>query len=142
MIAARGLLSRAIDTYLKGFESDPRDAYPGVNALTLMEQRDPPDPRRTALIPVVRYAVERKIATGKPDYWDYATRLELAVLAQEREAADEALADAVATDPRSWELETTARNLDLIRAARARRGLVVEWADAMQRHLEVRAKGA
>jgi hypothetical protein len=50
---ARGLLRKAIDAYLKGFEADWRDAYPGVNAVTLIEIADPPDPRRERLIPVV-----------------------------------------------------------------------------------------
>jgi tetratricopeptide (TPR) repeat protein len=142
LIAARGLLRCAIDAYLKGFEADPRDAFPGVNAVTLMELRDPPDVRRIALTPVVRYAVERKIAMGRPDYWDFATRLELAVLAQASEEAAEALADAVAAKPKPWEFETTARNLELIRTARARRGLVVQWADLAQKELEARASGA
>ena len=34
-----GLLNKSIDAYLKGFEIDWRDAYPGINALTLMEIR-------------------------------------------------------------------------------------------------------
>src|SRR5262245_1949232 len=59
---ARGLLDKAIDAYLKGFETDWRDAYPGVNAVTLMELKDPPHPARTAILPLVRYAVVRKIA--------------------------------------------------------------------------------
>src|SRR5262249_23825534 len=43
---ARGLRDQAIDAYLRGFEADSRDAYPGVNAVTLMELGDPPDPRQ------------------------------------------------------------------------------------------------
>src|SRR5262249_19701566 len=39
---ARGLLDKAIEAYLKGFEADWRDAYPGVNAVTLMELKEPP----------------------------------------------------------------------------------------------------
>jgi hypothetical protein len=35
-ILARGLLDNAIDAYARGFETDWRDAYPGVNAATLM----------------------------------------------------------------------------------------------------------
>ena len=70
---ARGHLNKAIDAYLRGFEADWRDAYPGINAVTLMEVADPPDPRREEILPVVRYAVERRIATGEPDYWDHAT---------------------------------------------------------------------
>ena len=79
---ARGLLDKAIDAYRRGFEADWRDAYPGVNAMTLMELKEPPDPKRKHLLPVVAYALERRIAAGKPDYWDHATRLELAVLAR------------------------------------------------------------
>ncbi len=110
-VLARGLLEKAIDAYLKGFEADWRDAYPGVNAVTLMELKEPPDLRRERLIPVVSYAVERRIASGKPDYWDYATLLELAVLAKDQQKAESALADALAAVRESWEPETTARNL-------------------------------
>jgi hypothetical protein len=67
------------------FEADWRDAYPGINAVTLMELKDPPDPQREQLLPVVAYAVERRIAAGKPDFWDFATRLELAVLAKDKD---------------------------------------------------------
>src|SRR6202035_2113020 len=49
---ARSLLRRAIETYLQGFAADWRDAYPGVNALTLMEQQDKPDPRKARILPV------------------------------------------------------------------------------------------
>src|SRR5262249_33798679 len=75
-LAANGHLRQAIDAYKRGFETDWRDAYPGVNAVTLMELREPPDPERLKLLPVVSYAVERKTAQGKPDYWDHATILE------------------------------------------------------------------
>ena len=36
-----GHLDQAIDAYRRGFEADWRDAYPGINAVTLMEIRDP-----------------------------------------------------------------------------------------------------
>jgi tetratricopeptide (TPR) repeat protein len=124
---ARGLLDRAIAAYLKGFEADSRDAYPGVNAVTLMTLREPPDPRKEELVPVVTYAVKRRIASGKPDYWDYATLLELAVIAKDEAAAADALADALAAIREVWEPETTARNLKLIREARERREEAMPW---------------
>lgn len=124
---ARGLLDKAIEAYLKGFEADWRDAYPGVNVVTLMELKDPPDPRREKLNPVVSYAVERRIASGKPDYWDFATRLELAVLAKDEQGAVAALSDALAVVREAWEPETTARNLRLIREARERRNESLDW---------------
>src|SRR5204863_2237639 len=85
---ARSLLRRAIDTYLDGFQADWRDAYPGVNAVTLMDMQDKPDPRQAQILPVVRFAATRKAARS-PDYWDYATLMELAVLCRDDDAADE-----------------------------------------------------
>lgn len=114
-------MEKAIEAYLKGFEADWRDAYPGVNVVTLMELKEPPDPRRERMIPVVSYAVERRMASGKPDYWDYATLLELTMLAKDQQKAESALADALAAVRESWEPETTARNLRLIRESREKR---------------------
>lgn len=137
---AQGLLDKAIEAYLTGFESDWRDAYPGINAVTLMELKAPPDPRREELLPVVRYAVKRRMAAGKPDYWDQATRLELAVLAKEEAEAQAALSDALACLRESWEAETTARNLRLIRKAREARGENAPWALEVEQALEQQAQ--
>ena len=137
---ARGVLDKAIDAYLRGFEADWRDAYPGINAVTLMELKEPPDPRREQLLPVVAYAVERRIATGKPDYWDHATRLELAVLAKDEGKAVAALSDALAAVRESWEPKTTIRNLRLIREARAKRQEEVSWAREVEEELERRSQ--
>ena len=119
---ANGYLEKAIKMYLQGFQADWRDAYPGINAITLMELGNPPDERRKELVPVVRYAVQRKIEKGKPDYWDYATLLELAVLEGNKETASHALGDALASVRAKWEPETTARNVRLIRETRQARG--------------------
>jgi MAP3K TRAFs-binding domain len=118
---ARALLKSAIDTYLAGFEADWRDAYPGINAVTLMEMMPKPDPRQAEILPVVRYAASRKAAKNA-DYWDYATLLELAVLARDVDDANQKLGDALMVARASWELETTARNLRLIREMRESRG--------------------
>src|SRR5690349_15946596 len=57
-VLPRGLLDKAISAYLKGFEADWRDAYPGVNAVTLMMLREPPDSRKDELVSIVAYAVK------------------------------------------------------------------------------------
>jgi tetratricopeptide (TPR) repeat protein len=124
---AIGELNKAIDAYVRGFEADWHDAYPGINAVTLMELKEPPDERRQAIVPVVAYAVERHIATGKPTYWDYATLLELSVLARDQAKASEALSNALASPGKNWWRDTTARNLQLIREARQRRGESSDW---------------
>lgn len=139
-LLARGLLDKAVDAYLKGFEADWRDAYPGINAVTLMELKEPPDPRRHQLLPVVAYAVGRRIATGKPDYWDHATLVELAVLAKDEPRAWDAFGNALAAVREVWEPETTARNLRLIREARARRGDMHPWIQQIEDELLRKAK--
>jgi len=137
-LLARGLLEKAIDAYLRGFETDWRDAYPGINAVTLMELREPPDPRRREILPVVTYSASRRVASGKPDYWDHATLLELAVLAKDEQRASDAAAEALAALREGWEAETTARNLRLIREARERRQEPAPWAKHIEEALENR----
>jgi hypothetical protein len=132
---ASGYLEKAIEMYLRGFEADWRHAYPGVNAVTLMELRDPPDERRKELLPVVRYGVQRTVAKGKPDYWDYATLLELAVLENNRASAVHALSRALACIREKWEPETTMRNLRLIRESRESRGSANPWAKELEDEL-------
>ena len=139
-LLARGLLDKAIGASLTGFETDWRDSYPGVNTVTLMELRAPPDPRRNALLPVVRYAVDRKIATGSADYWDWATVVELEVLASHEPEAMDALAVAVGLIRETWEPETTARNIRLIRVARERRGVAEPWLSTVEHELATRSQ--
>jgi hypothetical protein len=139
-VLAPSTLQKAIDTYLKGFEADWRDAYPGVNVVTLMEVRDPPDPRRSRLTPVVAYAAERRVAGGGADYWDHATLLEVAVLEKDQKRAVTALGDALACKPKDWHVNTTADNLAMIRAARKRRGESEPWALDIEKRLRAEAK--
>lgn len=133
---AKGLLTKAIDAYRQGFEADWRDAYPGINAVTLMELKEPPDPRRLEMLPVVSYAVKRRLASTTPDYWDYATLLELAVMAADQGQAFEWLGKALASVREAWEPETTARNLRLICNAWQRRGEDVSWLEELLAELE------
>lgn len=124
---AESLLEQAIETYYKGFLADLRDAYPGINTVTLMEIKEKPDERRTSLLPVVRFAVEQEIGAKKPDYWDYATLLELAILEKNEPAAKDALKKVLPLIREVWEPKTTAKNLELIRTAREKKGEDVKW---------------
>jgi len=139
--AARGYLTKAIDTYLRGFEADWRDAYPGVNAVTLMELADPPDSRQQDLMPVVTYAVQRRLQSKSPDYWDYATLLELAILSRDQQLAEEYLSLSLAAMRERWEPETTARNVRLIREVRASRGEKCEWIQTIEDSMSAAAGG-
>jgi tetratricopeptide (TPR) repeat protein len=142
MLAARGHLDRAIACYLRGFEADPRDAYPGINALTLLDIKGDAKSleKEAALLPVVRFAVRCRLRDeSKADYWDYATLLELAVLEHSEEQAWEELSKAVSRIRESWEAETTANNLKLIAGARQDRRQQEPWLDAIIAELEKRS---
>jgi hypothetical protein len=75
--------------------------------------------------------VTRRIAGSNPDYWDYATLVELKVLANDRENAADSLGKALAVMREKWEGETTARNLRLIADARKQRGEDVHWIEEL-----------
>jgi hypothetical protein len=139
VLRAAGFLDQAIDAYRRGFEADWRDAYPGVNAVTLMEIRDPGGSPQQELLPVARYANRRRVEGRGGDYWDYATRLELGVIARDREEAVAGARAALAAVREPWEPESTAYNLSLIRESRAARGEIVEWADEIERELRAAA---
>jgi hypothetical protein len=133
-IEARNWLQRAISAYLAGFQADWRDAYPGVNALTLMDLGEQADPRQPDLVPVVRYAALQRTASGG-DYWDHATLLEIAVLGRNDAQALDALGAALSRASAAWHLETTARNLRLIREARTTRGEVTGTLEEIEAEL-------
>jgi hypothetical protein len=103
-----------------------------------MELQDRPDPRQSEMLPLVRYAAARK-ARQAPDYWDYATLLELAVLARDHDDAHDKLSEATGIAKQSWHIETTARNLSLIRKAREARGEDAAWIAGLESELTRKA---
>lgn len=133
-LGARGHLRKAIDAYVAGFEADWRDAYPGINAVTLMEMLEKPDPRQAELLPVVRFAALRRVrSTG--DYWDHATVMEAAVLAHDEEGAFDAAAAACAAATQPWHLASTLGNLGKIIAVREGRSENVDWLREIEQSL-------
>lgn len=134
-LRAAGHLDNAIEAYRGGFEADWRDAYPGINAVTLMEIRDPGGTAQQEILPVVRYANRRRIERGIADYWDHATRLELGVLARDQAEATTGAVAALAAVRETWEPRSTANNLELIREARARAGETIGWAADLEDEL-------
>jgi len=112
--AAKGYRRKAADAYLAGFDADPRDYYPGVNALTLMFMFDEHDQRFDKFMPLVKYAVERQLLRKPNDYWAHASALELSVLEMNSSRAEEFLSSALACEPDEWSKNSTLKNLQLI----------------------------
>jgi hypothetical protein len=110
---AKVQLKKALKYYEKGFEFDPRDAYPGVNYVTCLELLGERQ-KALRLLPAVEYAVKAKMNRKAPDYWDYATLLELAVIENGFDEAEGFLYEAKPLALESWMFDTTKGNLNLI----------------------------
>lgn len=106
-------LKNALKYYEKGFDSDPRDAYPGVNYVTCLELLGFRE-KALRLLPAVEFAVNAKMKRKEPDYWDYATLLELAVIENKFDVAEEFFYEAKPLAVESWMFGTTLANLNKI----------------------------
>jgi hypothetical protein len=140
MTDARRFLAQAVQAYVRGFETDWRDIYPGINAVTLLDVQGGTTAlaKKDRLLPVVRFAAEQRLTSPAPDYWDHATVLELAVLAGDPNAALEALDAALAASAEPWQPRSTADNLRIIRDAHVERGEAVGWIDTLIEALDPR----
>jgi tetratricopeptide (TPR) repeat protein len=141
-LQASAALDDAIAAYTKGFESDPRDYYPGVNAINLLIQKGDPVALEEArrLVPLVSFAVARRGGATSSDYWDLATVLELACIGEDWKMAARVLPRALAAARESWMPRTTLGNLGMLRQTRAQQGESVGELDEIIRHLEERTE--
>lgn len=118
-LEAEAHLDSAIDAYTKGFEAEPADYYPGVNAINLLVQKGDEDALNQVdyLTPLVAFAVARRGGLTSTDYWDLATVLELALIGRDdamaRRALPRVLAAATAAGA-GWMPQTTADNLEMV----------------------------
>jgi tetratricopeptide (TPR) repeat protein len=109
-------LQKAIDTYTKGFEIEPVDYYPGINAIMLSfilgTEKALKEIER--LVPLVSFAVARRGGVNSSDYWDLATTLTLAVLNNADDTVDTVLPKLLAAAKHAWMAETTADDFEKI----------------------------
>jgi hypothetical protein len=119
---AQDALSAGIEAYENGLLADPRDSYPGINAVTLRAIRGTAedDARNQVLIEVVGFALERGAEPNTADerYWRCATRLELACAKKSWKLAEQQLENLRVLPAESWMHETTANNLRLLARGR------------------------
>lgn len=130
---ASARLDEAIAWYRRGFEADPRDYFPGINAATLLFKKGDPDSlaELNRLLPTVMFAVARRGGINSRDYWDVATVLEAAVLGEDWPHAGRAANKLLVIPAPPWNFETTVNNLRIIHGARAARGMTNAELDAI-----------
>jgi tetratricopeptide (TPR) repeat protein len=123
-LMATAALDDAIGAYKKGFESDPRDYYPGVNAISLMIEKG--DLKQAEqMLPLVSFAVARRGGAASSDYWDLATVLELAAIGSDWKSANAVLPRTLAAAKFAWHVQTTIANLEMLQQAREGSGTQV-----------------
>jgi MAP3K TRAFs-binding domain len=139
-IMASSALDDSIKAYTLGFESDPRDYYPGVNAITLLVEKGDAEALKEAdrLLPLVRFAVGRRGGASSTDYWDLATVLELSAIANDWPMVRSVLPKMLAAGKKAWVIETTLNNMLLLRSARERAGTVPAELDEVIGYLKNR----
>ena len=135
---AAAYLDEAINWYRRGFEADPRDFYPGINAATLLFKKG--DEASLAevkqLTPAVSFAVARRGGINSRDYWDVATVLEAAILGEDWAHAQRAAEKLSIIQAPTFGLESTLNNLRIIRDTRAARGVTTVALDEIVALLE------
>jgi len=138
-LMAAAALDDAIEAYKRGFESDSRDYYPGVNAISLMIEKG--DLKQAEqILPVVGFAVGRRGGAASSDYWDLATVLELAAIGSDWRSANAVLPKMLAAAKFPRHVQTTIENLDMLRQARERSGTPVPSLVEIVGHLKQRAE--
>jgi hypothetical protein len=139
-ITASAALDDAIDAYTKGFEADPRDYYPGVNAVNLLMQKGDTEALKEVarLLPLVSFAVERHGGASSGNYRDLATVLELACIGDDWATANRVLPKVILAATNSFETATTLGNLRLLKQARERTAREVAKLDGFLDELSVR----
>lgn len=117
---ARGYLDQAIESYTIGFECEPLDFYPGINAITLLLQKGTAEARLESerLAPLVAFAVARQGGAKSQDYWTVATVVELAAIQNDNDLLNSALPRLASLADDVFQPKTTADNLNLILALR------------------------
>ena len=123
-IMALAALDESISAYIKGFESDPRNYYPGINAITLLIEKGDGEALKKAeqLAPLVSFAVARRGGVSSNNYWDLATVLELNCISSDWFSAGKVLPKVLDRAKESWMLKLTLEDLTMLKQSHVDQG--------------------
>lgn len=130
-ILSKAALQESIKYYRQGFTIDPRDHYPGINAVTLLSIRGNPEDLEElqTLRPAVLFAVNRRGGMDSSDFWDIATLLQLHILDENWSDAKETAARMRLLNPPPMALQSEIESQNLLRQVRIEKGLSTEDLD-------------
>ncbi len=112
-------LQLSIDAYRHGFQLDPPDPFPGINACTTLyiKGSSGAKARLAGLLPVVEFSTHRLLKLQGATYWLHATLMEIAAIRDDRKSAVRHLTRALERAPERWAPPSTALNLRDLAAA-------------------------
>jgi hypothetical protein len=110
-LAEKGWLKKAIKAYQEGYDAGPADYYPGINLLNLLATTKSDPALYDKYLPLVSYAIERKVQQQPNDYWAQASGMELEILKGNTEKAMDYLQAAKASTHYPWEIASTLDSL-------------------------------
>jgi hypothetical protein len=115
--AALGYLDKALETYKKGFYSDPREYYPGINAVTLLIEKGDKQSYGIAkeLITSIKVSLARRGGLASENYWDIATNLEIACIENDSKLIDKIMPKLSILGKETFMPETTGENIKILR---------------------------
>ena len=111
---AEGFYEKSIIAYKAGFDTNPADYYPGINLLNLLFTTGYSQEWFEKYIPLVAYAIERKVQQKPNDYWALASGMELEVLRNNQKKVKDYLMKALACEPPPWEKRSSYDSLKRI----------------------------
>ena len=97
--------------------SNPRDYYPGINAIMLLLEKgdDESLEKVRELTPVVIFALSRLGGINSKDYWILSTMLELSCIKNDWTMANRILPKLPISGKEYWMLATTINNLESLK---------------------------
>jgi len=136
-VEVQGALINAIEAFRAAFKLDPRMIFAGINAVALMDVKDPSDQELKDILPVVRYFIHDAVDSGKAAFWEHSAALEMSVLDNDKDRAAKALDLLKSDEHEPWMPVSALAILSLIREHREKRGAGQPWylevEDALQR---------
>jgi tetratricopeptide (TPR) repeat protein len=126
-------LDQAVQAYVRAFETDPDDYYPGINALLFGHLWEHLSGRNSAIDLLVvsagvQWAVHCALRKAE-NYWSLVTRAERALLEQQRQTMLDSYAEAVAfalQEKDAFALDSSRQTLDMLCALQFRTELAGE----------------
>jgi tetratricopeptide (TPR) repeat protein len=115
------LLRQAIEAYVTGFEQDPSDPYPGINAVTLLHllshltHGDDHSAVRDLVEGGVGWAIQSRLRHAPDDYWFRVSKADLLLLRGTQREVEAAYRKAVEVAQKNWFfLDSSRQQLQLL----------------------------